>query len=272
MSKENIATELFENEHVSQLLNILHENGKSTAGLTALINHIGEMEQFVKGAEMKIADMKQQLDEIKEIQNQPIKNSLKKAISSLESIVADMKDKIAELKDNIIEGCKKAVSAFKEKGISALSNLASFFKIRQSLENWKENLDTGIRINDKAIMNIETFSQEYHATGRHLKNMARVIIGKAPIDKVKEAGQLAKAVAAPYKAQISIQKRIKNVLDKVIKKLNQLETISSDKKAEHSVTKSLTLMERLDMYKGVVEQNKAALPALTKAKAHGIDI
>ena len=272
MHNENIVTQLFENEHVSQLLNILQENNKSTAGLNALINHIGEMEQFVKSAERKIADMKQQLDEIKEIQNHPIKNSLKSAITSLESIVADMKNKIAELKDNIIDGCKKAVSAFKEKGISALSNLASFFKIRQSLENWKDNLDTGIRINDKTITKIEAFSTEYHATGRHLKNMARVAIGKAPIDKTKEAGQLAKAVAAPYKAQISIQKRLKGVLDRIIKRLNKLETSIVDKNPEQSTTKSLSLMERIDIYKDKVEQNRGNLPALAKAKAQGIDI
>ena len=88
MSKDNIVIELFGNEYVSQLFNILRENGKSTAGLGALIDHIGEMEQFIKNAEIKIADMKMQLDEIKEIQNHPIKTSLKAAIKSLESIVA----------------------------------------------------------------------------------------------------------------------------------------------------------------------------------------
>jgi len=268
--RDNIAAQLAENEHISQLLKILHDHDRDISGITALLNHVSEMESFIKSAESKISDMKSQLDEIKEIQNHPVKHNLQMAIKSLEAIVADMKHKLNTLKVSIIDGSKKAVTAFKEKGISALSNIASFFKIRQGLENWKENIETGIRINDKTVVDIERFSMEYHSTGRHLKNMARIAIGKAPLNTNKEVGKLAKIISSPYKAQTSILKRMKGTLEKSIQRLNQLEKRTIERKSER--TGSPTLMERLNIYKEKAEHSKTNLPAVTRAKAHGAEL
>ena len=178
---------LAENQYVKELFSILGDNGKDTSGLAALIGHVSAMESFVKRAEDKIAEMKWQLAEMKEVQNRPVKTALQNAIKTLERKVAEVKEQLGELKANIIEGCKSAAAAFKEKGIAALSNLASFFKVRNGLEDWKKNIDSTIRADDRAISKIKAFSAEYHSTGRHLKNMARVAIGKEPIDADKHS-------------------------------------------------------------------------------------
>ena len=117
---------LEQNKYVQELFSILHDNSRDTTGLSALLGHVSEMESFVKRAEDKIAEMKTQLSEMKEVQNHPVKTALKNAINNLENKVAEIKVQLAELKSNIIEGCKNAVAAFKEKGISALDKLASF--------------------------------------------------------------------------------------------------------------------------------------------------
>jgi len=203
---------LAENEHVQELLGILHENGKDATGLTALINHVGEMENFVKLAESRIADMKAQLDEMKEVQDHPVRHALQNAIKALETKVMEVKEHIKELKINVIEGCRNAVDAFKEKGAAVLDRLASFFNIKGSLNSISKNIDESIVLDDKAMAKIESFSKEYHETGLHLKNMGRVLTGKPPIDAAKESGKLAKAVSLPYKAHKAVQLKMKTAV------------------------------------------------------------
>ena len=110
-----VFTQLARNEHVKELFSILKDNGKDSAGLVALINHVGEMENFVRLAENRIAEMKSQLDTIKEVQDHPIKHTLQNAIKALEAKVAEIKEQISSVKNNVVEGCRNAVEAFKLK-------------------------------------------------------------------------------------------------------------------------------------------------------------
>jgi regulator of replication initiation timing len=162
-------TPLSENEYVKELFSILQDNGKDSTGLAALLDHVSEMENFVKRAEDKIADMKSQLAEMKETANHPVRTALQSAIKTLENKVAEIKVQITELKNNIIEGCKNAVNAFKEKGASALDKLASFFKIKTGLQNMTKSIDSAAKANDRAVANINSFANEYHSAGRHIK-------------------------------------------------------------------------------------------------------
>ena len=237
---------LSENEYVKELFNILKENGKDITGLAAIISHVGEMESFVQRAENKIVDMKSQLDTMKEIQNHPFKTYLQNTIKTLEIKVEKVKETLGKLKENIIKSCKSAVTAFKEKGISALANIADFFKIKQGLEDWKKDINSLIRSDDKAINKIEAFSKEYHSAGRAVKNMARVAIGKEPLNLKKEAGIFSKALAAPYKNQKAMLIGLKKALNKAIKKLEQLEKPTEiEKPAE--VEKSAEVKEPVEV-------------------------
>lgn len=265
-------TSLMENGYVKELFNILQNNSRDTTGLSAIIGHVNEMESFVKRAEDKIADMKSQLDSMKEIQNHPFKTYLQNTIKTLENKVAEVKERLAELKANIIDGCKNAVSAFKEKGISALANIADFFKIKQNLQDWKKDINSMIKADDKAVAKIATFSNEYHSAGRALKNMARVAIGKEPIDRKKEAGKLAAVIAAPYKAQKSVLIGLKKSLDKAITKLDKLENSETVKQAERSIERKPSLLGRLEANKAKVEQIKRDMPMPERAKVQGAEI
>ena len=209
-----MSASLMDNKHVQGLFQILQENGKDASGLTALINHVSGMEDFVKQAENKIAEMKSQLDSMKEMQNHPIKNVLQKAIAALEAKVTEIKQNIAELKTNIVEGCRNAVAAFKEKGAAVLDKLASFFKVKSCLQAIKNSTVKSAENCDKAVNKIQIFSKEYHEAGKHLKNMARVMVGKKPVDAVKESGKLAKVVSAPYKAEKACLVGIRKQVDK----------------------------------------------------------
>ena len=264
---------LMENEHVKELFGILKDNGKDTAGLNALINYVKGMEDYVKLAENKITDMKAQLDTMKEVQDHPIKTALQKTIKALEAKVTEIKAQIVELKNNIIEGCKNAVAAFKEKGIAALDKLMSFFHVKKGLQAIKNNTIKSAEMCDKSVENIKTFSQEYHKAGRHIKNMARVMVGKKPLDTVKESGILAKIISAPYKAHKSCMLGIKKAINSMISKLEQLENTAETKRNEKAATKKLTLAERLEVNKEKIKQNELDKPLLERVpKKKGLEV
>ena len=264
---------LSENEHVKELLGILKDNGKDASGLNALLGHVNEMENFVKLAENRIADMKAQLDTMKEMQDHPIKTKLQKTIKALEAAVAQMKKQLSELKTSIVEGCKNAVTAFKEKGISALDKLMSFFHIKGALQAIKNSTVKSVDLCDKSVAQIESFSKEYHATGRHLKNMARVMVGKEPIDAVKESGKLAKAVSAPYRAQKACLLGIRKAVNAMITKLEKLEQSAEAKRGEKAADKKPTLMERLNDNKEKIKHRELEKPTPERApKARGLEV
>jgi hypothetical protein len=174
-------------------------------------------------------------------------------------MLAPLKARLDALKSAIIDGCKKAVAAFKEKGPSVLNNLASFFGLKNNLEDWKNDINKIIKRDDAAIAKIETFSAEYHMAGRNIKNMARVAVGKKPIDAAKEAGKLAKTLAAPYKGQRTALKGVRNLVVTVIAKLEQLDT-AAEKAMANSAEKKPSLIKDLEDKKRRVELKKRETP------------
>jgi hypothetical protein len=273
-----LAVSLMENEHVKELLGILKDNSRDASGLTALINHVGEMENFVKLAESRIADMKAQLDTMKEVQDHPIKSMLQSTIKALEAKVAEIKVHIAELKTNIVEGCKNAVAAFKEKGAAILDKLASFFNIKGELQTMSKGINAAIKLDDKAMAKIEAFSKEYHTTGRHLKNMGRVLIGKQPIDAVKESGKLAKVVSAPYKAHKAIELKILAVVNRMIGRLERFEEKTAAKREERAAVKAAkvekkpTLSEKIKNHKELIKQKDLERATPERARTPGLEV
>ena len=260
---------LAENVHVKELFNILQENGRDTSGLSALISHVSGMEDFVKRAEGRIADMKAQLDTMKEVQDHPIKTALQKTIKALETAVSQVKAQLSELKSNIIEGCKTAISEFKEKGAAVLDKLASFFKIKSGLQAIKNSTVKSASLCDKAVADIQTFSKQYHTAGNALRNMGRMMIGRKPIDAVKESGRLAKVFSAPYRAQKACMLGIRKQVDKIISALDKLEKSVDANRGERAAAKAKMpkLMERLEAKKNEIKQRELEKPPQERERA-----
>jgi len=263
---------LAENEHVKELFGILQDNNRDTSGLSAIIGHVGEMESFIKRSEEMIAKMKAQLDSMKEVQNHPIKTYLQNAIKMLEQKVTEVKERIGELKDSIIEGCKNAVTACKEKGLAVLNSIASFFGFKQNLQDLNKDIDRIITQSEKAVAKIEAFSNEYHSAGRAMKNMARMAVGKKPIDAKKEAGKLAQTLAAPYKIQKSALIGLKKSVNRAVAKLEQLDAKVTARKAERAVHTKKPLTERLEAGKNRVAKVKLNLPPPGRTKVQGAEL
>lgn len=263
---------LLDNQYVKELYSILNNHHKNTDGLSALLNHVSAMEAFVKHAEDRIAEMKSQLDEIKEIQGHPLKNTLQAAIRSLEKVVAAMKERINSVKASIAEGCKNAVTAFKENGIAALDKLASFFDVKGGLQALRKDIDNAIRIDGRAVEKINAFAKEYHSAGRAVKNMARVLVGKEPLSKEKAAGKLAKAISAPFIAEKTILSAMRRSVNKAITGLENLEARAWAKKSVQNETKKPSVAERLQKSLAAVEQSKREHRVQERAAAKGAEI
>lgn len=156
MAKTKTTAEpILENEHVKELLAILMENNSpSTKDFLAVLNQVGAMEKQLDAAVKELAAMRQELRTTQE-QKHPVKTALQKAVIVMQGQVLDLRDKLAELKQSVIDGCKNAVTAFKETGISALDNVARFFKVRPTLEAMRDMLTKDIQYDDKAIAKIE---------------------------------------------------------------------------------------------------------------------
>jgi cob(I)alamin adenosyltransferase len=197
------------------------------------------MEDFIITAESRITDMKIQLDTMREIQSHPVKTSLQNAIKRLESTVAAVKEQLSALRTYMIEGCKNAIAAFRQGGIRALDKVASYLHIKSGLRIMKNDLVKSVGVCDKAVSDISAFAREYHSAGRAVKNMARMFIGKAPINAKKEAGKLARAMSFPYRAEKSCLLAVKAAVDKAIDKMEQLEQSADGYRANRPAQSTL---------------------------------
>lgn len=191
------------------------------------------MEKQLDAAVNELAAMRRELQTAQE-QNHPVKTAMQKTVIAMQGQVLDLRDKLAKLKQNIIDGCRNAVTAFKEKGITALDNVARFFKVKPLLENMRDTLDQNIRQDDKAIAKIEAISAEYHEAGRHLKNIGRAMIGKEAVQEAKPPGKLAKAMTAPFRAERSHFAAMKKRTEAAIGTMARLED-----RAKPSIKKDL---------------------------------
>jgi hypothetical protein len=199
--------------------------------------------------------MRQELATAQE-QNHPVKNAMQKAVITMQGQVLELRDKLALLKQNVIEGCKSAVSAFKENGISALDNVARFFKVRPLLEAMRDDLAADIRRDDKAIAKIEAISAEYHEAGRHLKNIGRAIVGKEAIQEAKPVGRVANAFAAPFHAERNHPCTVKNSVEKAIGAVERLEERA----------RKPSIKEAMQTFNEQIAQEKKAAPVAERPR------
>lgn len=242
MTEQNTAP-LLENVHVKELLSIMEANNVPTRkDLLAVLNQVGAMERQLDVAVKELTAMRRELNEARK-QTHPVKTALQSAVSTMEKNVAVLRERLDTIKQNVIEGCKNAVAAFREKGISALDNIARFFKVRPALESMRDDLSKSIRFNDATISNIELVSTEYHEAGRHIKNMVRAMAGKEAIQDAKAVGKLAEALKAPFHANRTCLSVVKKSVETALSRLAVLEQ-SAERKP--SIQKTMqTLNEQI---------------------------
>jgi len=123
---------IMENPHVKEILAIMEENQLSNLGdMVDILDQVSAVEQQLKQAVNELATIRKELQDVQE-KHRPV---VQKALIAAQAQALALRDKLNALKQTVAEGCEKAISAFRQKGISALENLSRFFKIRSLLES-----------------------------------------------------------------------------------------------------------------------------------------
>ena len=254
--KSATAAPIMENPDVKALISILTQHDSpGLLDLRAILSQVTAMEQQLEATVKELSAMRRDLAEM-ERQKHPLKNAMQKAVINMQAQILDLRDKLGELKQAVIDGCKNAVAAFKEKGITALDNLARFFKVRPILEAMHTGADKAARFADKTVTNIETASARYHEAGRNLKNAGRALTGKDAIQDAKPQGLVSKAFALPFRAVGAGCRNIRNRAVITVSKLKQLE-----EKAKPSVYKEM------EKHNEQIQREERAAPKRTRGKS-----
>ena len=212
-----------DNGHVKELMKLMKANNlPGTEDLAYVIKNVGAMEQQLDIAAKALAEIRQGLAAMLEEGSQD-KAALKEIIAALETNNKTLRNLVEDLKGHVVNGCKNAVAAFKEKGLSALCNVADYLKIRPSLENLQDSLAKSITRDDTAIIRIMEISDEYHEAEQNQKNVGRFIVGKDASLEVKPSFKLAKAMEAPYRADNACCMAMRSCASWVISGLDRLE-------------------------------------------------
>ena len=258
-SKTNTATApIMENENVIELLSILKANqSPSLNDFNAMLGHIIAMEMRLAEAVKELAAMRRDLAEAQKY-NHPIKNAMQKAVIAMQVHVLEMREKLAELKTAFIDGCKNALAAFKEKGISALDNIARFFKIKPLLEAVHTGADKAAQSADRAVSNIEAASKRYHEAEMHIKNAGRALSGKEILTEAKDPGMIAKTFSTPFRATRFCFKGIRNNAVAAVGKLNRLEERAAEKKP--------SIKKTMEDFNKQIKEAERDTPERTKAR------
>lgn len=240
------------NPHVIEFMDILRKSRTESQlkDFSALLNYVNSMEKQLNTVIGELQEVKQQINDIKDKQN-PIKVACTKMVKGLQEKIGEIKERLNEIKAAIIEGSQKAVAAFKEKGLSALNSVLSFFKVKDGLESMLNSLNQSAKSAGNSIAKIEAISSEIHAIGSHTRNIGRAIVGKEQMDDVKQNGKVSKALQAPFRAMKSTFSDMSKRTEKVIAKLEQLEqtVVANKEMATTAKEKKPSILDNVKIFK-----------------------
>ena len=194
---------LMEEPAVRELLEVMKQHNSPGRGdLLAMCQQIAGLEQQLNSALEELSVMRQELAQARE---SPVKRALQKTVAGLEKVTNGLWGRLDSLKEKVVEGCKKTLAAFRERGVSALAHTAEFLHIRPALEGISRELEKNIVFDDRALSIIEAASKEYHEAGRHLKNIVRAVQGREARSKgARRSGPWA---LAPLSARSAVDVR-----------------------------------------------------------------
>lgn len=212
--------ELHEEPEVKAIIDVLDANDPLTRRtFEALLTCVSTMEVQVKSLSEETIRLRQ---EINEMQPSPEKEMVQQENRNMEDQVVVMQQDVIGLKRGILEGCRKALDNFKQRGKEALKDFLSFLHIDRALEKAQEHVTVNLRENDQTLKEIEAITKEYHKSGQHLKNTGNMIAGKEPIADIKGPGIISKAVTAHFKAERSCLNKLDSSIGKALENIKGL--------------------------------------------------
>jgi hypothetical protein len=255
-----------EDPNVKELLSILKDSGRSAKELLDVIGSVTKMEQELSVALKGLNAIQGELSTMREERDHPLRTLLEKTSRSLSNKISGLFARVKAIKDAIVGGCKRAVEAFKDKGVSALNNLAEFFDVKANLLAQREDLTACINQAQASIAKIETAAAQYHTASRALKNIGRTMQGKEPIPDIKPNGKLARFLETPYRNEISSLNRSLRSVNRTLASLDRLEKAAA-KAAETERPSTRETMKKLQKQLDAERQDAPAPAKVRKREA-----
>ena len=232
--------EISKDKDVIELLNILNNNGMRQAAenIEKTIHYIDSMQDKLDEMISQVDEMRKELKTYNDLQNrslgEKIKDSasqtkdkmvetIKVQITRAEDRIERMKEALIDAKDKFMTGVRDTLAAIKTRGKQGLNALIGITHIRQAFSFMKNDIDKGIRETETTIDKLTELGNELRAAKEMKKNAFRTFRGKEKKEYEHDKDSVFSIITtAPWKNQKKYYEAFSNLLDKGIKKMEQL--------------------------------------------------
>ena len=168
---------LWEHPQILELLEALEQNGlqKEREEVSSLAEYIGTMEDTL--ARM-LDELQQMRGEMEKLKDQGLSARCSRLADTAQEKVTQVKTMVSAVRDNFLRAAKNAVSAFREKGKSALSQAVRAMQIPALLEKLKAAFQRSSQAMEDVAAQVDGKREQLHEAAGLLQNAGRVLSGR----------------------------------------------------------------------------------------------
>lgn len=230
---ETLQVPIGEQEHLKEFFKLLSQNGQQqeASEFSSLVTQLNQMEKQYTAV---LSELKAVREQLESIQDNGIKATVTKSVSSAQQKVEQAKDQLGHIRTSLSDMVKQTLAAVKQHGISALNKAADFMGIKAALNDMRDNLNASISDTQKSIDRINAVGSELHAINEHGKNLGRALIGKEAAEltqRNEDKGVLA-AIAKPLKKSKAMLEGMEKGVTRALQSIDRLEKAAARGKEE----------------------------------------
>lgn len=175
--KTSLSVPLMEQEQLQELLQILEDNGmkEEMKQVMGLAQYLDTMDEQLGAVLTELKEVKEQLGEIKD---SGIKAAALRVVTRVEGKIQEAKSQVHAIKEKFMEGVKKTVETFHQKGILALAKTVDFLGIQKGIQKIHTHLEQSILAADRGMDHLGNMADEMHEAKTHMGNIGRELAGK----------------------------------------------------------------------------------------------
>ena len=230
---ETLQVPIGEQEHLKEFFKLLSQNGQQqeASEFSSLVTQLNQMEKQYTAV---LSELKAVREQLESIQDNGIKATVTKSVSSAQQKVEQAKDQLGHIRTSLSDMVKQTLAAVKQHGISALNKAADFMGIKAALNDMRDNRNASISDTQKSIDRINAVGSELHALNEHGKNLGRALIGKEAAEltqRNEDKGVLA-AIAKPLKKSKAMLEGMEKGVTRALQSIDRLEKAAARGKEE----------------------------------------
>lgn len=175
--KTSLSVPLMEQEQLQELLQILEDNGmkEEKKQVMGLAQYLDTMDEQLGAVLTELKEVKEQLGEIKD---SGIKAAALRVVTRVEGKIQEAKSQVHVIKEKFMEGVKKTVETFHQKGVLALAKTIDFLGIQKGIQKIHTHLEQSILAADRGMDRLGNIADEMHEVKTHIGNIGRELAGK----------------------------------------------------------------------------------------------